>query len=139
MEKEQHRSCLELYSWFPLQHCIFWPAHHNDVASNYKVKLRSPPKLFKNFEIRILAPNGCNSSLLLVLGFSELDSQISLLILLALFIQTTFSRIFPPSQHVIQNSTLLSRNLGQFFFSLPWGEFRMLEIEKARFIQPKPD
>lgn len=43
--------------------------------------------LLKNIEISTLVPKVVNSSLLLVFGFPELDSRISLFIFLALFIQ----------------------------------------------------
>lgn len=52
----------------------------------------------KQFETSTLVPSGFNFFLLLAFSFLQPDSQISLLILSTLFIQTTFGEISPPSQ-----------------------------------------
>lgn len=90
----------------------FWPTHHDHPSSYYRVKLRPSQYYSKQFEISTLVSNEFFLFfLLLVFGFPQPDSHVSLLILLTLFIQTCFGEIPPPPQNSILNSTLWAGNL----------------------------
>lgn len=88
------------------------------------------PILLTVFETGPLVPNEVDVFLLLALGFPQLDSQVPLLTLLALFTPTTFSRTLPPSQHSIQTSRA---GIFAMSFLASTGEFYKLEIKKTRY------